>query len=224
MGSVYSQLGSVLINNGRLNVGLLTKYKTWMATRNFAKRSGLESSGDCLYVAPNVSVSIDRATVEVNSHSLAIGKCWPGIGPLPSVFKMASGSTLRVTGNFDFYTGCFITINEKACLTVGKGYLNYRGTIECFDSITLGQDVVIGPDVVIRDSDNHSIVGGRIPSAPIEIGDHVWIGQRAMILKGVSIGDGAIVSAGAIVTRDVQPHTVVAGVPAKTIRENIEWW
>lgn len=58
---------------------------------------------------------------------------------------------------------------------------------------------------------------------PVCIGNHVWIGQRAMILKGVSIGDGAIIAAGAVVTRDVPAGCLAAGVPAKVIRKNVEW-
>ena len=58
---------------------------------------------------------------------------------------------------------------------------------------------------------------------PIFIGDHVWIGANSTILKGVSIGDGAIVAAGAVVTKDVKPNTIVAGCPAKEIKEIKEW-
>jgi maltose O-acetyltransferase len=54
---------------------------------------------------------------------------------------------------------------------------------------------------------------------PISIGHHAWIGIRATILGGVTIGEGAVVMAGAVVTRDVPPYAVVGGVPAKVIRE-----
>lgn len=55
------------------------------------------------------------------------------------------------------------------------------------------------------------------------IGDHVWIGARAVVLKGVTIGDGAVIAAGAVVTHDVPAHTLVGGVPAKIIKQNIVW-
>ena len=55
--------------------------------------------------------------------------------------------------------------------------------------------------------------------APIVIGDKVWIGANATVLPGVTIGKGAIVAAGAVVTRDVPPNTIVAGVPARVVRE-----
>ena len=60
-------------------------------------------------------------------------------------------------------------------------------------------------------------------SAPIHIGNHVWVGVRAIILKGVTIGDGAIIAAGSVVTRDVPANTLVGGVPAKIIKDNISW-
>ena len=82
----------------------------------------------------------------------------------------------------------------------------------------------ISEDVIIRDSDNHELLyEGYRKSAPIWIGDHVWIGMRTMILKGVTIGEGAVIAAGAVVTRDVPPYTLVGGVPAKVIKENIHW-
>jgi acetyltransferase-like isoleucine patch superfamily enzyme len=60
-------------------------------------------------------------------------------------------------------------------------------------------------------------------SAPVHIGSHVWIGARALILKGVRIGDGAVVAAGSVVTRDVPSRALVAGNPAQVIREDVSW-
>ena len=76
--------------------------------------------------------------------------------------------------------------------------------------------------MLIRDSDSHSTGEGRTPTKPITIGDHVLIGARCIILKGVTIGEGAVVAAGSIVTKDVEPHTLVAGNPARFVR-NVDW-
>jgi acetyltransferase-like isoleucine patch superfamily enzyme len=109
---------------------------------------------------------------------------------------------------------------EGAHLTLGGGYANHGVALVCFQEIAIGRDVAIGPEVFIRDSDSHIITGsGRSSTEPIRIGDRVWIGARAVILKGVTIGDGAIVAAGSVVTKDVAPGTLVGGVPAKFIRE-----
>jgi acetyltransferase-like isoleucine patch superfamily enzyme len=83
---------------------------------------------------------------------------------------------------------------------------------------------MIAENVVIRDSDNHQILGNNCRmTQPIIIGNHVWVGMNATILKGVTIGDGAIIAAGSIVTKDVKANTLVGGVPARILKENVEW-
>jgi len=96
-------------------------------------------------------------------------------------------------------------INQHCCLD-GRGWL------------TIGDDVDISPGVWIL-TDGHDMEDPlfRETLAPVRIGNHVWIGSRAMILPGVTVGEGAVVAAGAVVTRDVEPYTVVAGVPARQI-------
>jgi acetyltransferase-like isoleucine patch superfamily enzyme len=59
--------------------------------------------------------------------------------------------------------------------------------------------------------------------APVRIGDRVWIGARATILKGVRVGEGAVIGAGSVVTRDVPARALVAGNPARVVRENVAW-
>lgn len=76
----------------------------------------------------------------------------------------------------------------------------------------------------ITDSDHHEIVrDGYEMSKAVEIGKHVWIGSKASILKGETIGDGAIGASGAIVTKDIPDHCLAAAEPAKLIKQNVEW-
>jgi acetyltransferase-like isoleucine patch superfamily enzyme len=86
--------------------------------------------------------------------------------------------------------------------------------------ISTGSDVSIGPEASIltlgHDPQSAYFVN---QGGDVRIGDHVWIGYRAIILPGITIGDGAVVAAGAVVTADVAPFTIVAGVPARTIGE-----
>ncbi|MBR9804322.1 acyltransferase [bacterium] len=82
----------------------------------------------------------------------------------------------------------------------------------------------MAPDVIIRDSDNHSLEGKTGSTAEaVTIGKRCWIASRSVILKGVSLGDGCVVAAGSIVTRSFPPRTLIGGVPARVIRENVEW-
>ncbi|MEP1423143.1 MAG: DapH/DapD/GlmU-related protein [Erythrobacter sp.] len=84
--------------------------------------------------------------------------------------------------------------------------------------VTFGDDVTIGPEATVLtlghdpQSTSFATSGG-----PVAIGNRTWIGYRAIIMPGVSIGEGAVVAAGAVVTKDVDPYTIVAGVPAKPI-------
>lgn len=88
----------------------------------------------------------------------------------------------------------------------------------------IGDDVMMGPEVVLVGG-NHEfsrtdvpmIDQGHRPSDPIRIGNDVWIGTRVVILPGIRIGDGAIVAAGAVVTKDVEPYAIVGGNPARAI-------
>lgn len=74
------------------------------------------------------------------------------------------------------------------------------------------------------DSDAHEgLWAGYEKTKPIKIGNHVWIGTRVTILKGVTVGDNAIIAAGAVVTHDVPANSIVAGVPAKVINSNVNW-
>lgn len=133
-------------------------------------------------------------------------------------------SELVVNGRFDVFSNSYIRVVKGGKLILEGGFINENVQITAGDIVKIGKDATIGRDVVIRSYDGHVICEeGYRKSASITIGDHVWIGQRAMILKGVTIGDGAIVAAGAIVTSDVPANSVVAGVPAKIVKENVNW-
>lgn len=115
-----------------------------------------------------------------------------------------------------FYTDCGKNI------TVGKGvFINMGCKFQDQGGITVGDGSLIGHNVVLATL-NHAMdpeQRGSMEPSPIRIGKNVWIGSNATILPGVTIGDGAIVGAGAVVTKDVPENTVVAGVPAKRIRQ-----
>ncbi len=159
---------------------------------------------------------------------LDVGLRWGHNGfAAPSQLYVAASGAVRVEGSFHVFAGTRIVVDDDAVLTIGSGYINSDARIACFSAITIGHDVAIAEQVVIRDSDNHQVksaMGDQHPhTAPIRIGDHVWIGLGATILKGVTIGDGAVVAARAVVTRDVPPGALVAGVPARVIRADVVW-
>lgn len=114
-----------------------------------------------------------------------------------------------------FYTDCGRNIH------IGKHVFINSGC--CFQDqggITIGDGTLIGHQVVLATLDHNLAPGKRatvIPS-PVRIGCNVWIGSHATILRGVTIGDNAVVAAGAVVTEDVPANTIVGGIPAKIIK------
>ncbi len=111
-----------------------------------------------------------------------------------------------------------------ARLTIGAfSSLGDRLQVHCCREVTIGDYVLISWDCNILENNFHTSTDGGIASAPIVIENRVWIGCRAIILAGVTIGEGSIVAAGSVVTRDVPPGTLVAGNPAKVIRETGPW-
>lgn len=83
--------------------------------------------------------------------------------------------------------------------------------------VAIGDHTTVGANATIGDRDGHPEIYASEPE-PIYIGSHAWIGMNSTIMKGVTIGDYAIVAAGAIVTKDVPPGAIVAGMPAKIIK------
>jgi acetyltransferase-like isoleucine patch superfamily enzyme len=154
---------------------------------------------------------------------LDVGPRWAGGVFLPTAFVVQAGGNCTVDGSFRLMTGSSVVVEPEAHLHLASGFINNGARISCFTGISIGEGAHIGPDAVVMDSDSHTIAPASGPvSSPIKIGDHVWIGARAMVLKGVTIGDGAVVAAASVVTKDVAPGTLVAGSPARYVRD-VTW-
>lgn len=146
------------------------------------------------------------------------------IGNSQTHLNIRSKGKMIVEDLFLLYHGSSIDILENAELIIDNCQMSVSSRIICAQEIKIGHDVMISDNVIIRDSDHHPIAHeGHQISAPINIGNHVWIGMGSTILKGVTIGDGAIVAAGAVVTKDIPANCIAGGVPAKVIRENVSW-
>ena len=114
-----------------------------------------------------------------------------------------------------FYTDCGknITIGKKVFINAGCKFQD-QGGILIDDGALIGHNVVLA---TLNHNFDPNKRGNMVP-APIKIGKNVWIGANATVLPGVSIGNGAIVAAASVVTKDVPENVVVAGVPAKVIK------
>jgi len=129
-------------------------------------------------------------------------------------FTIGKGSSIFMNCKFDCAKGLTIGINST---------INPNCRIDPRGNIIIGNNVSISEDVIILTADhdmNSESFGGRNKKTVID--DFVWIGTRVMLLPGVKIGKGAIIAAGAIVTKDVDSFSVMAGIPAKIIKQRPE--
>lgn len=156
--------------------------------------------------------------------------------------KSILGRKLAVRNSGAVAIGSRVTICDEyvlADLAPGRGALPkirigdgtvilYRFQCNAAESVTIGPDVLIASNVLITDSD-HVLEPGGIPvtrnpaliTRPVVVERNCWIGQNAVILKGVTIGHDSIIGANSVVTRDVAPYSVVAGNPARLIRSTL---
>jgi len=112
-------------------------------------------------------------------------------------------------------------------LSIGEGtYINRRTMLDVTESLTIGKHVAIGPGCYITDHD-HGLDPALPPlqqpmlSKPTRIGDWAWLGAEVVVLKGVTIGERTIVGAGSVVTKDLPPDSICAGVPARVLRSRL---
>ena len=142
-----------------------------------------------------------------------------------------AGFKLRLTPAAKFQTGagCILdtdtTIECSGTLNIGERVIfGHHCTIGCKERIEIGDDCLLAEMVSIRDHD-HNFARLDIPiraqgatAAPVVIGRNVWLGAKVTVLKGVTIGDGAIIGANAVVTRDIPAMAIAVGIPARVIR------
>lgn len=125
-----------------------------------------------------------------------------------------------------------VNIESNATFSSKVTLEDYSGigiNAKIYGTCHIGRYVMMGTDVTII-TRNHRFDRTDIPmmeqgfeeERPVYIGNDVWIGDRVLILPGVHIGDGSIIAAGAVVTKDVPPYSIVAGVPARKIRDRFE--
>lgn len=171
--------------------------------------------------------------VKLGKNVVAHGKvgllCWPG-------GKISVGSNVSIISSWRRSTACAI-YHPTRLRVFGKGaeimimdgcQISGASITARSKSIKIGRNVLLGPNCIIADSDFHvhwppekrADDPGYEHDAPVCIGDFVWIGMNVIILKGVTIGNGAIIGAGSVVTRDIPENSIACGIPAKAVKKN----
>lgn len=130
----------------------------------------------------------------------------------------------NVDRTFYMNSGCKVSSDLKAGAYVFVGF-----NCVIYPKVKIGDYTMLAPEVKILGGDHKydevgvpMIFSGRDVQLETEIGKDVWIGTRSLILRGVKIGDGAIIAAHSVVTKDVEPYTIVGGSPAKFIKKRFE--
>ena len=142
-----------------------------------------------------------------------------------------SHNVICIAENGQIHASCLWIADNQCSLNIGKGTTIAEATIGIAEpkaSIAIGDDCMLSHGIDIRCGDSHAILDletrQRLNQARcIQIDHHVWLGMHSCILKDVHIGHDAIIAAGSIVTKDIPPHAIAAGVPATVKKTNITW-
>lgn len=143
------------------------------------------------------------------------------------------GNSIKIGNNCYIGNGCSIWLEgNNITVTIGDRCTFTHDTQLCAQEdnsqIFIGADCMFSHHINVRTSDSHLMyntqTGERLnPSRNVIIGEHVWIAPEAKVMKGCTIGDGAIIGSNTIVTKDVPKNSLAVGMPAKIVKENVSW-
>ena len=134
------------------------------------------------------------------------------------------GGTVTIGARFDAdgrVVPVSIFVADGATLSIGDDfYMNAGTSIEVWHEVRIGSNCLFGPFASVIDDDRHEVEPGAIlHKGPTILGDNVWLGRSAAVMPGVTVGDGSVIGANSVVTRDIPPGSFAAGAPARVIRK-----
>ena len=210
----------------------MTAKKSTRKAKPARKKSALGGKGPAAGAAwfdddpKQASPAFKRAAVKVAEEAGTFARA-------ADELAVATGDGELVLGDYIFISGKIgiafsRQVTQPPRISIGDhSFIGHGCSFSAAREICIGQHCLIAGNVRIMDNDGHPLDAVRRQNGepvnsdeidPVSIGDGVWIGQRSMILKGVTIGQNAVIGAGSVVTTDIPANTLAAGVPAKVIR------
>ena len=200
---------------------LVMKYRNWNSQRSYNRGKNNTTKNDGIITASKVQisgnsneVSIERNAIIVKSHIYLSGN--------NNRIIIREGAYLEGTDICLEDNNLLLVIGRKTF--VGPSHL---AVTENGSTLEIGDDCMISSHVQIRTGDSHAIIdmqGNRLnPAKSVTIGNHCWLGEGCKIMKGVRLAQDTVVSTGSIVTKSFNSNVLLGGVPAKVLKENINW-
>lgn len=203
----------------------LNVYQTWWINNRVK-----HPKSATIHVQNYSMLNIDKsATIELKEHSdLEINEpMLEGRSRVePATLYMQANSKFSISGLVTMFEGATVVLFEGAHFEAGDNTRIRHCTIQCANHISIGKNCSIANDCLVQDTNFHSKKESDGTQSAINdeiiIGNYVWVCPKSVILKGVHIGDGAIIATGSVVTKDIPAYSMVAGVPAKVIKSDVK--
>ena len=185
-----------------------------------------------VYIGKKAILNLDKTAKIILKNNAVLKLGMDYNFPVPLCLKMGANAKMIVNGNAQIMKGCFIEIMPGAIFKLGaRTSFNEQTRIKVSKRFYVGDDSIFAFKGFIMDSDVHKIgkngditkITASDVTKEIIVEDHVWIGTNVTILKGVKIGNGSVIGAGSVVTKDIPQNVLAAGNPCKIIKKNITW-
>jgi acetyltransferase-like isoleucine patch superfamily enzyme len=203
-----------------LRKGLVGLWLSRHATRSALQLPIVGTFRSRIIRAPGARVEVS-GRLYLGDAPTYVGAVARGMAP---VVELQRDAALVIEGRARLGDGTKVLVGPGAVVSIGDD-THFDGDCRVIAavSVSIGSGCAIAWETLVMDADFHRVDGRASGDAPVRIGDRVWIGAGAKVLKGVTVGDGAVIAAGAVVTRDVPAGALVAGNPARVVREHVTW-
>lgn len=193
---------------------------------NFLSKNVVRDKGKYLFTNWGAVIDISRTATIILHSNLVVNSPKYRKSREEAYLLLRDGAEFVINGQITIASRSTVQLQKEAKLCMGRTHINHESSIIIGGDTIFGNDILISRGVKIFDSDFHKVLdedGNQTNrSKPMRIGNHVWIGLGAIILRGSQIGDGAVISAGSVVMGKIKAGTNAIGNPARSF-SNIRW-